>query len=94
MTRKDIIEELVRRTGLTTSQAMHAVNETINIMADALAKEEDLLLRGFATIKTVQRAAKPARDIANGKQIMLPPCKAVKFLASSELKVRINNPKK
>ena len=48
------------------------------------------MLRGFATIKTVTRAAKPARDMRHGKTIMLPPRRKVKFVAYNELQERIN----
>lgn len=93
MIKRDIIDQLVKRTGLSQSQATHAVEETVNILADALVKEEEIFLRGFATIKTVQRAAKPARDINSGTQIMLPPCKTVKLIPSAVLKTRINSNK-
>ena len=91
MTRNDITEQLVKRTSLSPSQARQAVEGIIDIVADALAKDEPILLRGFGTIKTVQRAAKPARDITKGRQMMLPPTKQVKFIAYNELKARINN---
>lgn len=90
MTKKEIIHELVKRTDLTNSQATHAVEETIDIIADALADGKTILLRGFGTVKTVQRAAKPARDIGKGTQIMLPPTKQVKFIAYDGLKKRLN----
>ena len=91
MTKQEIVHELVKRTDLTTSQAIHAVEGVINIIADALTKNEPIMLRGFGTIKTVQRAAKPARNISKGTTMMLPPTKQVKFIAYNELKERINH---
>lgn len=91
MTRREIISQLVKRTDLTPSQATHAVEGIIEIIADALAKDEPILLRGFGTIKTVQRAAKPARNISKGTTMMLPPTKQVKFIAYNELKEHINH---
>lgn len=90
MTKQDIIQKLVKRTGLTPSQATHAVENIVGILADALAKDEAIFLRGFGTLKTVERAAKPARNIGKGTAMMLPPCKQVKFIAYTELKNRIN----
>ena len=63
----------------------------IEIIADTLANNEPILLRGFGTIKTVQRAARPARNISKGTTMMLPPTKQVKFIAYNELKERINH---
>ena len=91
MTRKEIAKELANHSNLTPSQAIQAVEGIVEIIADALAKDEPILLRGFGTIKTVQRAARPARNIGEGTQMMLPPTKQVKFIAYSELKERINH---
>lgn len=90
MTRKDIIRELSKRTGLSPSQSTHAVNGVIDIFADTLVSGETIYLRGFGTIKTVQRAAKTGRDISRGTNITIPPCKQVKFITCNELKARIN----
>lgn len=91
MTRREIARELAKRTNLTSTQAIHAVEGIIEIFADALDKDEPILLRRFGTIKTVQRAARPARDINKGTSMMLPPVKQVKFVAYNELKERINH---
>lgn len=90
MTKQEIIKELVKRTDLTTSQATHAVDGVIDIITDALVREDPVLLRGFASIKTVRRAAKTARDIKRGTLVQVPPCKQVKFIAYNALKERIN----
>lgn len=91
MTRKEIAKELANHSNLTPSQAVQAVEGIVEIIADALAKDEPILLRGFGTIKTVQRAARPARNISKGTTMMLPATKQVKFIAYNELKERINH---
>ncbi|MGN1353555.1 MAG: HU family DNA-binding protein [Alloprevotella sp.] len=91
MTKQDIIRQLEERTNLSLSQSTHAVEGIIEIIAEALSKDEAILLRGFGTIKTVQRAAKPARNISKGTTIMLPPTKQVKFIAYNSLKQRVNH---
>lgn len=90
MTRKDIIRELSKRTGLSQSQSTHAVNGVIDIIADTLVSGGTIYLRGFGTIKTVQRAAKTGRNISRGTKITIPPCKQVKFIAYNGLQARIN----
>lgn len=90
MTKHEIIQELVSHTDLTTSQATHAIEATINILADALTKGDPIALRGFAKIQTVQRAPKAARDIQKGTTITIPAYKSVKFIAYKALKARLN----
>lgn len=90
MTRKEIVSQLVKRTDLTTSQATHAVEGIIDIVADALVMGEPILVRGFGCLKLVKRAAKPARDISKGTTVMIPERKRVKFVAYNELQERIN----
>lgn len=90
MTKQDIIRQLEERTNLSLSQASHAVEGIIDIIAEALAKDEVILLRGFGTIKTVQRAAKQVRNICKGTSMTLPHRKQVKFIAYNSLKERIN----
>lgn len=91
MTKKDIISQLVKRTDLTTSQATHAVDGIIEIVADALVYNETILLRGFGTIKTVRRAAKTARNITTGATVQVPSRRQVKFIAYNQLQERLNN---
>lgn len=91
MTKRDIINRMVQHSELNPSQATHAVEAFIEIIADALVVNEPVLIRGFGTIKTVRRAAKTARDIDRGKVIQLPSCRKVKFTAYSQLLYRINS---
>lgn len=87
MTKNEIIRKLAEQTGLTRS---HAIDGLTDILADALASGDPVFLRGFATIKTVQRAAKTVRNIAAGTFMQLPPYRRVKFIAYRQLQERIN----
>ena len=57
MTKREIAKELANRSNLTPSQATHAVEGIVEIIADALAKDEPILLRGFGTINERETAA-------------------------------------
>lgn len=91
MTRRDIIRQLSNRTGLSQFQSTRALEAMIAIAGDALAGGDAIFLRGFGTLKTVQRAAKNGRDILRGTLINIPACKQAKFIACNELKARINH---
>lgn len=90
MTRKEIVKQLTHQTNLTTSQANHAVNGVINIITDALASGEIIVLRGFGTLRTVERAEKVAHDFSTGKTIQIPSRRQVKFITHKTLRSRIN----
>lgn len=91
MRKKDIIQELVGRTSLTTSQATHAVDNVVGIITEALASGDTVFLRGFGTFKTVLRAAKTARNVSKGTAVHIPPRWQVKFIAYNNLKERIKH---
>jgi len=89
MIKREISEELSKRTGLTPAQSLHATDGVIDIIREALQREEPVYLRGFATIKVVESAAKIARNINKNKAIKLPKRKRVKFIVSDNLKEKI-----
>ena len=86
MTKNDIIEHLVLNEGISRSTAMKAVNGTFQIIGHALAKGDDVTLRGFGTFKVAQVAQKKARNISTGEPITVPAHKAVKLVVCKELK--------
>lgn len=90
MTRKDIISKMLHQTPLTSSQANYALEGIINIMADALAEGEPIMLRGFGTLQVIKRAPKPAQIIGKRTTIYLPERKKVKFTAYNKLQDRID----
>lgn len=89
MIKQDISKELAKRVSLTPAQAVHAVDGVIDIIREALLREEPVHLRGFATIKVVESPAKIARNIKKNKAIKLPKTKRVKFAVSEKLKENI-----
>lgn len=91
MIKREISKELSKRTGLTPAQSLHAVDGVINIIRDAILIEEPIYLRGFATIKVVESAAKVARLINKNKSIKIPKGKRVKVIISDQLKEQIKN---
>lgn len=86
MTKADLIEQLIRRTGMTRSAAIAAVDNTVAILADTLSKGETIYLRGLATFAVRTTKEKKARDILRARTIAVPPRKTVKLLLSKKIK--------
>lgn len=91
MTKQDIIDTLTNECGLHRSSAIRAVEGVINSISDALARGESVTLRGFATIKPVSVAEKVGRNINTNSQMVIPAHRAVKLVASKELKEKLNS---
>lgn len=72
MTKKDIINEISRRTGIINEAVYAVFEESINIMAEALSEGEPVYIRGLFTLSTVKRAKKYTRNICKGTGIISP----------------------
>lgn len=86
MTKADLVEQLIRRTGMIRSAAMEAVDNTVAIIADNLAAGESVCLRGLGTFKVRTAKAKIARDISRGESVNVPERKTVKLVLSNKIK--------
>lgn len=89
MTKNDIADKLVSQTTLTKSQALSAIEGLMKIASAALAKGDNIYLRGFGTFRVVERKAKTARDISRGTSVTVPERKVVKFIPCKELKEQV-----
>lgn len=72
MTKKDIIDEVSRKTGVTREAVQAVINEAIDIVADSVCDGEPIYIRGLFTLSVVKRAQKPTRNITKGETIISP----------------------
>ena len=64
MTKAEVINEMVERTGIDKKDATTAVEAFMEIVKDSLLeKKENVYLRGFGSFIIKHRAAKTARNI-------------------------------
>ena len=86
MTKADIVEQLILRTGMTRSAAMEAVDNTVAILADNLSKGESIYLRGLGTFDVRTAKEKIGRNINKGEAMTIPAHKTVKLILSKKIK--------
>lgn len=91
MTKQDIIDHLTNDCGLHRSSAIRAVDGFINSIVDSLARGEAVTLRGFATIKPVDKAEKIGRNMNTDSPVVIPAHRSVKLVLSKELKEKLNS---
>jgi DNA-binding protein HU-beta len=90
MTKSDIIKQLTRKCGLTTSAAAAAVECTLNAIAESLTEGNNVYLRGFATFKVRTLAAKVGRNVKAGTPIAIPAHRTARLVLSKDLKAKLN----
>lgn len=72
MTKKDIIDEVSRRTGVQRNTSQAVIDEAINIITENLCGGESIYIRGLFTLAPVKRAEKIARNITKKTSIVIP----------------------
>ena len=91
MTKNDLAREVSVSEKLHLSTAVKAVDGIIRVIKEALAKGEEVTLRGFGTLSVVQREERNAVHFKTKEPIVVPAHTSVKFKISKELKSTLNN---
>lgn len=91
MTKNDLAREVSVSERLHLSTAVKAVDGIIRVIKEALAKGEEVTLRGFGTLSVVQREERNAVHFKTKEPIVVPAHRSVKFRISKELKELLNN---
>lgn len=82
----DIINSVVKETGLTKKDAGAAVEAFTKTVQDALKKGNSIGLIGFGTFEVRTRAAREGRNPQTGAPLKIPKKKVPAFKAGKKLK--------
>lgn len=86
LTKREIAKDVASRIGSTQSDAAAAVQATLDIIADELAKGGHIELRGFGVFEVKTRKASVGRNPRRPQDtVKIPARKVVKFRAGREL---------
>ena len=72
MTKAEVVNEIVRSTGLEREAVLQTVEQFMSVVKDSLANGENVYLRGFGTFAIKRRAEKTARNITKGETVIVP----------------------
>jgi DNA-binding protein HU-beta len=95
MNKTELIEAVVKKTGMTKKDASTAVNAIFStvpregIIATEVAKGKKVQLTGFGTFERRNRKKRKARNPQTGAEIMIPATKYPAFSAGKSLKDRV-----
>lgn len=94
MNKTELIDAIVKESGLQKNEADAAVKAFTTVVTDALKKGDKITLVGFGTFEVAERAARTGRNPQTGKEIKIAASKSPKFKAGKALKDAVNAPKK
>ncbi len=86
MTKADLVEAVVQKTGLTRTDVAVVVDKLLEAIKEALENGKNIEIRGFGTFKIKQRKARKARNPRTGAEVPVPDRKVPVFKPSNEFK--------
>ena len=93
MNRIELIEEIVRETGLTNKDAEDAVKAFVDVVCQELKKGGKVQLTGFGTFEVAERGARMGKNPYTGEDMEIQPSKTPKFRAGKTFKDIVNDKK-
>jgi len=91
LTKDKLITHLQIQMQISKQEARQAVEGTLEIMKDTLARGEDLLISGFGKFSVRQKRERRGRNPQTKESLTLRPRKVMVFKASGVLRQRLNN---
>ena len=91
LTKADIVARVYAEGMLTKAEAADAVERSLDLVKEALAKEEEVLVSGFGKWSVRRKAARRGRNPQTGDPLTLPPRKVVTFRPSRVLKAKVQS---
>jgi len=90
LTRADLTDALHEEVGLTRQDCAGLVERTLNLVAEAMAKGEDVKLSGFGVFQVRNKRERMGRNPKTGKPASIDPRRVVGFRASQVMKARVD----
>lgn len=89
-TKREMVERIAEKVGVTGEQARMIVQATLDNMIETLCSEGRIELRNFGVfnVKTVE--ARKARNPRTGESVMVAAHRVVRFKAGKVMEVKVN----
>jgi integration host factor subunit alpha len=86
LTKKEIIENISDKVGLSRKESMAIIEDLFEIMKDELAKGNPVMISGFGKWVVLNKKARTGRNPQTGEAITIGARKVVTFRAANALK--------
>ncbi len=90
MKKVELVEAVANKANLTKADALRALDATVEVLTDALAKGDRIPLVGFGTFAVSRREARTGRNPQTGAEVKIAARNAVTFKAGNALKEAVN----
>ena len=94
MTKKQIVQQISDKTGLTQLQTKDIVDLTFEAIVNTLLDEGRIELRNFGVFEVKTRKARKARNPRTGEKVDVPPKNVVTFKPGKEMEEKVRKLKK
>ncbi len=89
MTKKEIVNIVVSKTGYKQTEVKKIVQLTLNAVSDTLISGKNIELRNFGVFKVKTRKPRQGRNPKTGEIVPVPERKVVVFKPGLELKLKL-----
>ncbi len=86
MTKKELVNRVSKKVGLTKKTAEHAVNAVFANIRESMIKGDKVVITGFGTFKVRKRATRTGRNPQTGNSLKIIGHKLPGFTAGKTLK--------
>ena len=90
MNKSELVAAISTKTGDTKKNSEASLNAMIEVITEALVKEDKVQLVGFGSFEVRKRAARKGRNPQTKEEIKIPASKAPVFKAGKALKDSVN----
>lgn len=90
MNKSEMIQAVAEKANLSKTQAAEAVDAVMDVIREALAKDDTVTLIGFGTFSVRERAGRTGRNPRTGEEISIPASKVPGFKPGKALKDAVN----
>lgn len=90
LTKHDIVEQVYNELGFPKNQSFEIVESLLETIKATLDSGEDVLVSGFGKYSVRDKHERKGRNPATGDDMILKPCRIVKFKCSGKLRDKVN----
>ena len=86
MNKSELVDAISQRSGITKADASRVLEAFTEAVTEALMADDQVVLTGFGSFSTGERAARTGRDPRTGKPIQIKAARVAKFKVGKLLK--------